>query len=50
MGQSGAPDAQAFLSSGIADALITTQLGLITVIPGLLLHALLRHRHQEVAL
>ena len=50
MGQSGAPEAQTFLTSGIADALITTQLGLITVIPGLLLFAFLRHRHQELTL
>ena len=48
MGQSGAPDAQGFLTSGIADALITTQLGLITVIPGLLLQALLRRRHRTL--
>lgn len=37
-------------SAGIADALITTQLGLITVIPGLLLYAMLRSRHRELAL
>jgi biopolymer transport protein ExbB/TolQ len=35
------------LGSGIADALITTQLGLIMVIPGLLLLSLIRYRHKE---
>ena len=48
MGSSGAPDVQLLLTGGIADALITTQLGLITVIPGLLLFALVRRRHREL--
>ena len=38
------------LGSGIADALITTQLGLITVIPGLLLQSLIRYRREEQSL
>lgn len=42
MGLAGGLDQQTLLSSGIADALITTQLGLITVVPGLLLLAWLR--------
>jgi biopolymer transport protein ExbB len=39
---------QAFVSSGIAAALITTQLGLIMVIPGLLLCSWIRRRYREV--
>jgi biopolymer transport protein ExbB len=39
---------QAFVSRGIAEALITTQLGLIMVIPGLLLCAWIRRRHREL--
>ncbi len=39
---------QSFVSSGIAEALITTQLGLIMVIPGLLLCSLLRRRYREL--
>lgn len=50
MGLVGVPTSQNFLSSGIADALITTQLGLVSVIPGLLLLAVLRHRHRTLAL
>lgn len=41
-------DQQALLSSGISDALITTQLGLVLVIPGLLLHAFLKARYRRV--
>ena len=37
---------QTFVSRGIAEALITTQLGLITVIPGLLLFEFIRRRHR----
>jgi biopolymer transport protein ExbB len=45
----GAPELnQTFVSQGIAEALITTQLGLITVIPGLLLCAWIRRRYREV--
>lgn len=40
---------QTFVSRGIAEALITTQLGLITVIPGLLLFELIRRRYKELA-
>ena len=36
-----------FVSTGVADALITTQLGMITAIPGLLLYTYLRSRHRE---
>ena len=49
MGRSGALDQQMLLSSGIADAMVTTQLGLVMVIPGLLLYALLRRAHREHA-
>jgi biopolymer transport protein ExbB len=37
-----------FVSTGVADALITTQLGMITAIPGLLIYTYLRSRHREV--
>ena len=47
MAISGSLDQQMLLGSGIADALITTQLGLIMVIPGLLLQSLIRYRHHE---
>lgn len=40
---------QTFISQGIADALITTQLGLMMVIPGLLLGAFIRRRYRELA-
>ena len=50
MAISGSLDQQILLGSGIADALITTQLGLIMVIPGLLLQSLIRYRHQEKSL
>ena len=50
MAISGSLDQQMLLGSGIADALITTQLGLIMVIPGLLLQSLIRYRHQERSL
>jgi biopolymer transport protein ExbB len=39
---------QTFVSQGIAEALITTQLGLITVIPGLLLCSWIRRHYREV--
>lgn len=39
---------QTFVSRGIAAALITTQLGLITVIPGLLLFEFIRRRYREL--
>jgi biopolymer transport protein ExbB len=50
MAISGSLDQQMLLGSGIADALITTQLGLIMVIPGLLLQSLIRYRYQEKTL
>jgi len=43
----GTLDLTALLSGGIADALITTQIGLVTVIPGWLLLALLRKKHSH---
>jgi biopolymer transport protein ExbB len=39
---------QSFVSSGIAEALITTQLGLMMVIPGLLLCSWIRLRYREL--
>ena len=47
MAISGSLEQQMLLGSGIADALITTQLGLIMVIPGLLLQSLIRYRNRE---
>jgi biopolymer transport protein ExbB len=44
----GGLDQQALLGSGIADALITTQLGLVMVIPGLLLFTYIRYRYREL--
>lgn len=38
-----------FVSTGVANALVTTQLGMITVIPGLLLYTYLRRRQRERA-
>jgi biopolymer transport protein ExbB len=49
MARSGGLEQQTLLSGGIADALVTTQLGLVTVIPGLVLYAFLRRRHREIA-
>lgn len=43
-------DPEAFLSSGIADALITTQLGLVLVIPGWLLLSCLKARFKSTPL
>lgn len=48
MARSGGLEQQTLLSGGIADALVTTQLGLVTVVPGLLLYAFLRRRHREI--
>lgn len=44
----GGVDQQALLGGGIADALVTTQLGLVTAVAGLLLLALLRRRTREL--
>ena len=44
----GGLDLQALLSGGIADAMLTTQLGLITVIPGWLMLAVLHKKHGKV--
>lgn len=40
-------DYQKFLTSGIADALVTTQLGLVLVIPGWLLLSWLKSMYQK---
>jgi biopolymer transport protein ExbB len=40
-------DQQTYLSSGISEALLTTQLGLVLVIPGLLLLAWLKARYRK---
>jgi biopolymer transport protein ExbB len=39
---------ETFVSRGVAEALITTQLGLIMVIPGLLLNSFIRRRYREL--
>lgn len=39
---------QTSVSQGIAEALLTTQLGLMMVIPGLLLDSFVRHRYREL--
>lgn len=38
-----------FVSTGVADAMVTTQLGMITAIPGLLMYTYLRGRQREMA-
>ncbi len=38
---------QELITGGIADALFTTQLGLVLVVPGLLLVGLLNHQRRE---
>ncbi len=48
MAASGGFDEQTLLSGGIADALITTQLGLVMVVPGWVLQTLIVRRHREV--
>lgn len=40
---------QAMLSGGIADALVTTQIGLIMVIPGVLLLSYIRYRFRRLS-
>ena len=47
MAASGVVNPQDFVSTGIADALVTTQLGMITVIPGMLLYMYIRRRQRE---
>jgi biopolymer transport protein ExbB len=47
MSRSSGLDQQALLSGGVADALITTQLGLVTAIPGLLLMAWIKYLYRE---
>jgi biopolymer transport protein ExbB/TolQ len=37
-----------FVSTGIADALVTTQLGMITAIPGLVIYTYLRSIQREL--
>jgi biopolymer transport protein ExbB len=39
---------QTFVTEGISEALVTTQLGLIMVIPGLLLREWIRRRYREL--
>ena len=38
-----------FVSTGVADAMVTTQLGMITAIPGLLMYTYLRGGQRELA-
>jgi biopolymer transport protein ExbB len=38
-----------FVSTGVADAMVTTQLGMITAIPGLLMYTYLRGRQRDLA-
>jgi biopolymer transport protein ExbB len=40
-------DQQTLLSGGVADALLTTQLGLVTVVPGWLLFSYLKSAHAR---
>lgn len=47
MANDSSADHQTLMSSGIADALITTQLGLITSVPGILICGYLRHCHKR---
>lgn len=47
MSDPGGIDQQSLLSGGIADALITTQLGLICVIPGLILLTWTRYLYRR---
>ena len=44
----GGLDLQALLSGGIADAMLTTQLGLVTVIPGWLMLAVLKKKYTKM--
>ncbi|HTR00993.1 MAG TPA: MotA/TolQ/ExbB proton channel family protein [Candidatus Acidoferrum sp.] len=48
MAKDSAVDHQTLLGGGIADALITTQLGLVMSIPGILICGFLRHRYKQV--
>jgi len=48
MSVGGGIDQHTLLSGGIADALVTTQLGLVTVIPGLIMFAWLRRTYRYV--
>ena len=49
MATSSGLEQQTLLGSGIADALITTQLGLVLVIPGLLMLTGLKYRYREAS-
>lgn len=44
----GGVNLQQLLSGGIADAMLTTQIGLVTVIPGWLMLAALKRKWQQV--
>jgi biopolymer transport protein ExbB len=48
MSVGGGVDQPTILSGGIAEALVTTQLGLVTVIPGLVLFAWLKRTYRLV--
>jgi biopolymer transport protein ExbB len=47
MARGSSTNQQALLSGGIADALVTTQLGLIMVIPGVLMFSYIRFRFRR---
>jgi biopolymer transport protein ExbB len=47
MSQAGGLDQPTLLSGGIADALVTTQLGLVTLIPGLVMFSWLRRTYRR---
>ena len=47
MSAGGGVDQRTLLSGGIADALVTTQLGLVMLIPGLMLFAWLRRAFRQ---
>ena len=48
MSAGGGVDQLTLLSGGIAGALVTTQLGLVTLIPGLVIFAWLKRTHRGV--
>lgn len=48
MSVGGGIDQRNLLSGGIADALVTTQLGLVTFIPGLMMFAWIRRAHTYI--
>ena len=48
MSASGGIDQPTLLSGGIAEALVTTQLGLVTLIPGLVMFACLKRTYRNL--